>query len=167
MRHLFLMAAQGIIQAVPVEVGIIEMQLDAVSLARIGEFLEHITLEGGGVDDVVVAGSALEHRETVVVARGDGNVAGTGILDGTHPCIGIEARRIEAGWQLGILVTANALVEHHPLAIGQHGIDTPVNEHTQFIVLELLAGTQVLLAGNIGRLLGTGRKPCSSQQDNH
>ena len=128
----------------------VEIQDNAVLVAGIREFLEDITFERGGIHNVVVAGRGLEHRESVVVPRGDGDVAGAGILDGTYPLVGIKARRVKPCRQLGILVAVNLLVEHHPLAIGKHGIDAPVDEYTEFVVLELLAGTQILFTGNIG-----------------
>ena len=96
------------------------MELDAVPLAGVSKFFQDIALEGRGIDDVVVADIALEHRETVVVARGDGDVTCSCILDGAHPLVGIETRRIKTGRQLGILVAIDVLVEHHPLAIGKH-----------------------------------------------
>ena len=46
--QVFLVATQRIVQAMPVEMGIVEMQLDAVTLAGVGEFLEDIALEGCG-----------------------------------------------------------------------------------------------------------------------
>ena len=154
------MAAQRVVQAVPIKVGIVEVQLDAVSLAGIGQFLQDIALEGGGIDDVIVAGLALEHREAVVVTRGDGDVTSTGILDGAYPLVGIKARWIETCGQLGILVTVDALVEHDPLAIGEHRIDTPVDKDTELVVLELLAGLEVLLGGDIGVGLGSSAQAC-------
>ena len=141
------------------------MQLDAVTLAGISEFLEHVTLERRGINDIVVTGSTLEHRETVMVSRRYGDVAGAGILDGANPLVGVEARGIKASWQLGILVTVNFLVEHHPLAVGKHRIDAPMDENAEFVVLELLAGFEVLLTGHIACLLGSGEKPCETQQE--
>ena len=152
--HLFLVTPQGVVQTVPIQMGIVEMQLDAVTLASVGEFLEHIALEGGGIDNVVVGDCALEHRESVVMARGDGDVAGARILDGSHPLVGVETRRIETGRQLGILIAVDTLVEHDPLAVGKHGIDTPVDKDTELVVLEFLAGAEVLLAGSVHGLLG-------------
>ena len=68
MRQLLLMPPQRVVQAVPVEVRIIEMELDAVTLTSIGEFLEHIAAIGSRIYNVVVACRGLEHREAIVVA---------------------------------------------------------------------------------------------------
>ena len=155
-RHIILVSSQRIIQAMPVQMGIVEMQLDAVALASVGKFFEHVALEGSRVHDVVVAHRTLEHRKAVMVARGDGDVAGAGILDGAHPFVGVKTRRIESRRQLSVLVAVDALVVHHPLAVGKHGINAPVNEYTKFVVLELLTGLEVLLAGHVGNLLCCG-----------
>ena len=159
-----LVASQRIVQPMPVQVGIVEMQFDAMALAGVGKFLEDVTLEGGGIDDIIVADCTLEHRETVVMARGDGNIAGTGVLDGAHPLVGIKARGIEACRQLGILVAVDVLVEHDPLAVGEHRIDAPMDEDTKFIVLELLTGTQVLVSGNVIGLLGVDAETSGKSQ---
>ena len=139
------------------------MQFDAVALTGVGQFLEHVALEGGGIHNVVVAHLALEHRETVVVARSNRDVARSSILDGTHPLVGIKARGIEPRRQLGILVTVDALIVHHPLAVGQHRINTPVDKNAKFVVLKFLAGLEVFLTGHIGRLLGNRKQPCKGQ----
>ena len=67
--------------------------------------------------------------------------------------------------QLGVLVAVNLLVEHHPLAVGQHRVDAPVDKDAEFVVLELLASLEVFLAGDISGLLCIGAQARRQQQE--
>ena len=123
------------------------MESDALLVAFIGEFLEDVTMERGGIRIL-----RLEHRETLMMASGEADVLGSRSLDGCHPLRRIEMGRIEATRQLGVLLVVQVLVGHRPFARGEHTVQSPVQEDTKLIVLELLSRLQVLR----GRLIMLG-----------
>ena len=58
----------------PVELRVVEEELDALLVALVGQHLQHVLLVGRAVDDVPVGDLRVEHREAVVVLAGDGDV---------------------------------------------------------------------------------------------
>ena len=115
--------------------------------AAIGQFLQHVALKGRAVHDVVVACSRLEHGESVVVARGECDVFGTGRLESLHPLLCIELGGVESVGQMCVFLVVDGLFVHDPLAVANHGVDTPVDEDAEFIVLKILARFQDFLRG--------------------
>ena len=144
-------APHGIL-TIPVDMRVVEVESDALRVAFIGEFLEDVTMERGGIHDVVIRILRLEHRETLMMASGEADVLGSRSLDGCHPLRRIEMGRIEATRQLGVLLVVQVLVGHRPFARGEHTVQSPVQEDTKLIVLELLSRLQVLR----GRLIMLG-----------
>ena len=136
-------APHGIL-TIPVDMRVVEVESDALLVAFIGEFLEDVTMERGGIHDVVVRILRLEHRETLMMASGEADVLGSRSLDGCHPLRRIEMGRIEATRQLGVLLVVQVLVGHRPFARGKHAIQSPVQEDAKLIILEFLSGLQVL-----------------------
>jgi len=57
-----------IIGTTPIEQGIVKVQLDALLVAFISKFLDHIATEWCGIHDIVGRLFCAEHRETIVVA---------------------------------------------------------------------------------------------------
>ena len=41
----------------------------------------------------------------------------------------------------------------------------PMDEHAEFVILELLTSSEVLLSGFVNGLLGTDTQPCCCEQD--
>ena len=85
-----LAAAGGIVGAIPVHVGIVEVQLESLLGTGGREFLQHVASEGRGLDDIVVAGFAVPHGESVVVAAGEGDVLCACLLEEQYPLAGAE-----------------------------------------------------------------------------
>ena len=139
----------GIVAAAPVQQGVVEIQGHPLPVAGIGEFLEDVAAEGAGVHYVIVGGGAVEHREPVVVAGGDGDVAGAGGLYLGYPPVRIEFGGIEAAGQLGVLLIGYLVDVHHPLSAGEHGIHSPVDEDAELVVAELLFCSSSFGGGNI------------------
>ena len=94
-----------------------------------------------------------------MVARRDGDVACAGILEGANPFVGIELRRIEAAGKLSIFLIVDFPAILYPFALAEHGVDAPVNEDAELVVLELLARLEVLRCGRVGLC-----KACRSEQ---
>ena len=67
-------AARVIVRVVPVELRVVEEQLQALLAAFLGERFQHVLLVRRPIDDVVVRDLRVEHREAVVVLAGDGDV---------------------------------------------------------------------------------------------
>src|SRR2546428_9435035 len=61
--------AGPVVGVMPVELRVIEEELDAGRMAGVGELLQGVPLERRPVDDVVGRLRSLEHREAVVMAR--------------------------------------------------------------------------------------------------
>ena len=104
----------------PVQVGVIEVQLNSLLAAGFGELSYHIPPERAAVHYVVCASLRLEHREAVVMAAGDSEVLRSGSLDGLHPLSGVEFRRTEAVGQMGIFLMAYVPGLQRPLALPEH-----------------------------------------------
>ena len=132
------------ILAIPVNMRVIKMQSDALLVALIRQFLHDVAAERSSIYNIIIRILGLEHRETLVMASGEADVLGTRSLDGSHPFGSIKLRRIETTSQLGILLIVQILVGHCPFAGGEHAVQSPMQEDTELIILELLARFQIL-----------------------
>ena len=100
MRQVFAGAACRIVGTEPVHMRIIYVQLQSLSLAFAGKFLQYVTPEWSGVYYVVAAGVCAEHGESVVVARRYSDISRSGVLECLNPFAGVEARRAEPCCQM-------------------------------------------------------------------
>ena len=141
--------AHGVVRATPVEVRIIEMELDALLVAFVGQFFNQIPFKRRGIDDIIVRLLRVEHREAVVVARGDADILRTGGFDGRDPFRRVELDGVEARSQLRVFLPIQVLVVHHPFAVAQHTVDAVVEEDAEFVVLELFARLEVFRARRV------------------
>ena len=138
-------AAREVVGVVPVELRVVEEELDALLVAGVGQHLQHVLPVGRAVHDVVVAHLRVEHREAVVVLRRDRDVPHARGLGHRHPrrrvvLDGVERRRHVPL----VLRDREALLLHDPLALAGHGVDTPVDEEPEAGLPEPLARLQVL-----------------------
>ena len=78
-----------------------------------------------------------------MVARGEGEVARTGCLDGHNPCLGIEARGIKGCGSLGILGLEELAAVEIPFFLPVEAIDAPVQEYAQTVVRKALTGRKI------------------------
>ena len=131
------------ILTIPVDMRVIKMQSDALLVALIRQFLHDVTTERSSIYYIIIRILGLEHRESLVVASGKADVLGTRSLDGSHPFGSIKLRRIETASQLGILLVVQVLIGHCPFAGSEHAVQSPMQEDTELIILELLAGFQI------------------------
>ena len=137
--------AQGhVVVAGPVDERVIEMEVDALLMARVGQLLDDIPFERGRLGDGEVAVLAVEHREAVVVAGREADVFSARGLDGLDPLAGVERGGIETTGHLAILLVVDVLVIEDPFAIRQHTVDAPMDKDSELVVLEFFPGLQDL-----------------------
>ena len=137
-------ASCGIVVARPVYVGIVEVELDALSVAGICELAHHI-LAIGCVHNVIIRLAGVPQGEAIVVARGEADVFRASCLDGTYPFLCIKAVGIEGISSLGIFVSIQWYILHIPFALRKGAVDAPVQEDAKAAVREFLARLQVFL----------------------
>lgn len=140
------------------------MQPDTLLAASLRQFAQHIAAERGGIDDIVVGKSGIEHGESLVVARGEADVARARRLDRTHPLPRVEACGTEAARKLGVLLVIEVFVGHGPLAGSQHAVKAPMEEYPEAVVAERLARPQVVGRGNVSGLRMGGRSEAASAE---
>ena len=147
---------------VPVHDGMIKAELDAGVVAGLGQLLERVALEGGGLDAPIgLVGP--EHAEAVVVFGGDDDVFHAGILGQAHPFLGVELHRVELAGELLVLGDGHLGFLEEPFAVvgvavplaGGHGIDAPVNEQAEAGLAEP-GHALVALGGRFGGLGNEG-----------
>src|SRR5579862_2945476 len=94
-RELARVAAWKVIRVMPVELRVIEEQFQSLKPAFIGELFHGIAMERRPIDDVVRRGFGGEHRESVVMPRGDGDVSNAGGLCRRDPLARVEFHGVE------------------------------------------------------------------------
>jgi hypothetical protein len=82
--------AREVVGVMPVELRVVEEELDPLLVALVGQHLEDVLLVGRAVHDVVVGDLGVEHREAVVVLAGDRDVLHARRLHEGHPLRGVE-----------------------------------------------------------------------------
>ena len=123
----------------PVELGVVEEQLDALPAALVGELLQRIAPKGRPVDDVVRRRGGLEHREPVVVPRRDRDVPDAGGSCEVDPCARVELDGVEGAGEPLVFGHGDLAILHHPLALAEQAVNAPVDEEAELRVLEPLA----------------------------
>src|SRR5689334_19144756 len=112
----------------PVELRIVEKQLEPLALALVGELLERIAMKCRPVDDVIACCLGGEHREAVMMPAGNRDVSNPRTLGHRHPRACVEFHGIECRCEPLVAVDGDAAVLHHPLAFGELTVDAPVDE---------------------------------------
>ena len=140
----------------PVDVRVVEVDVDALAVAFVGELLHDVALEWRSVYNVIVGIFRLEHRESLVVTCGEADILGTRCLYLRYPLLGAEARGIEASSQFGVLLVVEVVVGHSPFAGGEHGVESPVKEYSELGVLEVFACRDVVGRGCVGLISVSG-----------
>src|SRR6516162_3342181 len=81
------------------------------------------------------------------MARGHDDVAHSRLLGERDPLGSVELHWIELRGELLVLRAGKVLCVHHPLAVAEQAVDSPVNEHAEAGLLEPLTRFQVLRGG--------------------
>ena len=163
-------AARKVIGVMPVELRVVEEQLEALLSALLGERLEDIFLVRRSRDDVVVGHPGVEHREAVVMLARDGDVLHARGLRERNPLGRIERHRIELRRQLLVIGDGDSPVVHDPLTVAEHAVDAPVHEQAEARVLEPAARRQVRRARAIpclGAPALADRQRCRARHQHH
>ena len=144
----------------PVELRVIEEELDALLAAFVGQRLQHVLVVRRALDDVVVAHLGIPHREAVVMLAGDRDVLhARGLHHATHSAA-LNFVGLKWGGKFLVLGNGDLLVVHHPLAVTEHAVDAPMDEQAETRLLEPGAGGQVARRRCVA-LLGGGCLGCS------
>ncbi len=146
-------ASLGVVLTHPVEVGIIEMHSQSLTAALVGKLTQHVATEGGAIYDIVAGLLGGKHGEAVMVACGETDVLGAGLLECRHPSLGIEQRRIEPMGSPGILMPVDTGIMHIPLSLAKHAVDAPMQENAETAFGE--GGTRLEIF--LGRPIGATR----------
>jgi hypothetical protein len=159
-------AAREVVGVVPIELRIVEEELDALAVGFVGEHLEGIFLVRGALDDVPVGKLGVEHGETVVVAGSDGDVLHAGGFGQSDPGFGVELFGVEEVGQTFVVVEPELAVVENPFTVAEDAVDAPVDEQAELVVLEFLAGFEVFRGGLVGVLGGGGKSEESGDCEN-
>ena len=146
--------AARIVRSPPVQERIVEAEREALLGAGLRELRERVAPVRRRIDDVVVRLRGVEHREAVVVARRDRDVARAGALECAGPGAGVEVRRIELRRLRLVVRERHVRLAQVPLALAPDGVDAPVDEDAEAPLRERLAGLDAL--GGDGRADGAG-----------
>ena len=144
----------------PVQLRMIEEQLDALPVALVGQHFQNILLIGRRIDDVPVILLRTEHGEAIVMLAGDGDVLHARGFRQRDPFRRIVFGGIELRRQFLIFGDGHFAIIHDPFAIAEHAIYTPVNEHAEPGVLKPFARLQV----GLGRLVSLACRRGSQQE---
>jgi hypothetical protein len=95
---------------------VIEAELDAGFLRRVGELFQRVALEWRRIVDVVLGRLRTVHGEPIVMLRRDDDVFHPGILCEANYLVGVEFYRVELRRELLVLVHRDLRTIHDPFA---------------------------------------------------
>ena len=127
-----------VIVVVPVRVGVVDPELDALRSTGISKHLDDVLFVGRGVHNVEVGVLRVPHGEAVVVLRGDDDVVHAGSLREAGVGARVELHGVESFRDLHVLTAGDLRVTLDlfpevgdllalPHAL-EHRVDAPVNE---------------------------------------
>src|SRR5205085_4952521 len=105
-----------VVGVVPVELRIIEKELDSFASALVRQLLQWIARERRPIHDVVARRLRRKHREAVVMATRDRDVSDAGPFREQHPFARVELYGIERRREPLVAVDVDAAILHHPFA---------------------------------------------------
>ncbi len=101
----------------------------------------HVATERSSIYNIIIRILGLEHRASLMTS-GEADRLGTRSLDGSHPFGSIKLRRIETTSQLSILLVIQVLIGRYCPFAGSDAVQSPMQEDTELIILELLADSR-------------------------
>src|SRR5215472_8831209 len=139
--------ARKVVRIVPVELRIIEEELDALMVAFVGEHFQRIFSIGRSGDDVPVGNFGVEHGKAVVMTRGDRDVLHPCGFGQRDPGLRVEFFWIEECGEAVVLIDGEMALVEDPFAVAKDAVDAPVNEHAEFHILKFAAGLEIFRGG--------------------
>src|SRR6266404_728240 len=125
----------------PVQDRIVEAEFETLPLRFIRKGPYWIFSVRRGVDYVVLADAAVEHRETVVMLRSDNDVLHAGVFGDSDPLWSVKLNRVELRSEFLVFGARDVGPIHDPLAdsfgalsvvlSSGDGIESPVDEHSE------------------------------------
>ena len=146
--------ARNIVRRVPIQLGVVQEQLDALLVTFRCEHPDNVSAVRCPCHNVPVRQFRIEHRESVVMLRSDGDVLHTRGFCQRHPRRRLKLDRIEEPRQLCVICSIDGPRLHNPFAVAKHAVHSPMNEHPELCVLEPGARLQILRSGRVSSLRG-------------
>ena len=128
------------------------MKLDTLLGTGCCQFFHNISFKRGGFDYVIIRILSIKHRKTFVMTASETDIFGSRSFNSLHPFIRIKLGRIKSTCQFGILFIIQIIICHSPLTGGKHGIQSPMKENTEFIILKFFTGFEVFFTRLVRRL---------------
>ena len=152
--------ARKIIGRMPIELGVVQEQLDALFMALLGEHPDYVLAVRRARHDIPIRQFRIEHREPVVMLRGNGDVFHACGLCQRDPRRGIIFDGIEKRRQLRVIRPVDGARLHDPFAVAQYAIYAPVDEHAKLRILEPRACLQIRCNRRVILLRGCAWSRC-------
>jgi len=128
-------------RVMPVQDRIVEAEFETLLLRFIRKGPDWIFAVRCGIDYVVLADAAVEHREPVVMLRSDNDVLHAGVFGDSDPLSSVKLDRVELRSEFLVFGPRDASPIHDPLAdffrslsvvlSSGDGIESPVYEHSE------------------------------------
>ena len=148
---------EGPVRMMPVAHGVVDPEPESLFPAFAAEFGDHIALERGPLDDVVVRQLRIPHAESVVMLGRDDQVFHPRVFCHPDDGRGVKAGGVERGCDLLVLHVWNPARMLDPFGISadppalvstsQNRVGSPVNEHPEPSVAEPGHSGRSLLGG--------------------
>src|SRR5262245_48892557 len=143
-------AQREVVWVVPVELGMIEEELETLLPALVSQHFEDVLLVWSAIHDVIVRHLGIEHRKAVMMLAGNSDVFHSGCLGQSNPFSRTELRWIELRRDFLIFGNWNLLFVHDPFALTQDTVHSPMDEHAKLCVLKPFASRLVGWTWRIG-----------------
>ena len=144
-RRVSRFAQREIIRIMPIELRMIEKQLNALLAAFFGKLLQRIFRIRRRIDDVPLVLLRREHRETVMMLARDRDVFHPRRFRQRNDLRRIELCRIKLRRELFIFNDGHMVLLHVPFAVRRNAVHAPVNEHPELRVLKPFARLEIRL----------------------
>ena len=134
----------GVVRTDPVDEGIIVMHPHSLRSHGLRQFPKDVPPERGGIHDVERALGRPVHGKAVMMAGGQGHIAGPGFLEGPGPFGRIETAGVEPAGRLAVHIGIQLPVGEVPLPLRIGSVDSPMEEYSETLTGEFLPGGKVL-----------------------
>ena len=117
-------------------VRVIKAELNVGLVTGCLEFLNRVPPKRGRLHKVVLTRFGVKESKSIVVLAGDDDVFHPSVLGDADPLFGIKFDRIEFRGERLVFFDRDFLGAHDPFASSWLGIETPMNKHAEFILVQ-------------------------------